>query len=231
MYTTVQDKQNWQVSKSGKVNVMYKKLEGSKSYLVLTEGTIKAPLFNFISIIYESDLYHTWLPYCQTSSTISTLSKTRKIIFQEFDLPFLSTRHACLYAFGANLLQSKGVVVIISKSCDQEKSFKGIDLPQNLESKKAIVNMMGFIVKPLSASEIHVTFLSNFDPVVKSFSYKILNYYSKKISKTIFSKLAKLAKNFEGSLYESQLKAPENREFYDYLHESLEEYLSSDFVK
>lgn len=231
IYNNVQDKQNWTISKTGKVNVMYKKLENTKSYSVLAEGLIKAPLFNFISIIYENDLYHTWLPYCQSSSTISNLSKTRKIIFQEFDLPFLSSRHACLYAFGANLLQSKGVIVIASKSCDQQKSYKGIDLPQNLESKKAQVNIMGFIVKPLSEQEIHVTFLMNFDPILKSFTYKILNYFSRKISRAIFSKLGKLCKNFKGSLFETQLKAPENQEFYDYLNESLEEYLKSEVSK
>jgi hypothetical protein len=227
IFDSVDDKNNWIEASTGDVRVLYKKIENSKCYSLITEGIIKAPLFNFISIIYETDLYHTWLPYCQRSSTIANLSKTRKIIFQEYDLPLLSTRHACLYAYGANLLQSKGAIVIVSKSCDQDKQFKGFDLPQDLSSKKAIVNIMGYIVKPLTANEIHVTFICNFDPVLKAFTYKILNYFAKKFSRGIFRKLAKLAQNFEGSRYEELLKAPENREFFDYLNQSLEEYLNS----
>ena len=227
IFDNVENKDNWVEALTGKVRVMYKKLENSKSYSFLTEGVIKAPLFNFISIVYETDLYSTWLPYCTRSSTIASLSKTRKIIFQEYDLPLLSVRHACLYAYGANLLQSKGAIVIVSKSCDEDKSFKGFELPQELNSKRAVVSIMGYIVKPVNAEEIKVTFLCNFDPVLKSFTYKILNYFAKKFSKAIFKKLAKLAQGFEGSRFEELSKAPENREFFDYLSQSLEDYLNT----
>ena len=227
IFDNVENKDDWVEALTGKVRVMYKKLDNSKSYSFLTEGLIQAPLFNFISIVYETDLYSTWLPYCTRSSTIASLSKTRKIIFQEYDLPLLSVRHACLYAYGANLLQSKGAIVIVSKSCDEGTSFKGIELPQELSSKRAVVSIMGYIVKPISANEINVTFLCNFDPVLKSFPYKILNYFAKKFSKAIFKKLARLAQGFEGSRFEELSKAPENREFFDYLSQSLEDYMNT----
>lgn len=227
VYRNVREKIGWNNVSTGDISVFYKNIPGTESYSLMTEGVIETPLFHFLSIIYETDLHHTWLPFCTKSFTIANLSRTRKIIFQEFNMPFLAVRHACLYGYGANMLQTDGAVVIISKSCDREETFKGVKLPENLKSKRAIVHIMGTIIRPLSLNKIHVTIITNFDPVVKSISYKILNYFSKKLAKGIFKKMAKLAQNFEGSIYEERMSNPENKEFYDYIHQSHLEYLNT----
>lgn len=139
----------------------------------------------------------------------------------------LATRQACIYGFGANLLKSDGVVMIVSKSCDQEPYFKGIKLPESGKAKRAVVNFLGCIVKPLSYEKIHVTMITNFDPMIKIVPYKVLNYFSRKMARGMFKKVLKKAKNFEGSEYQKRMSLPENKDFYEFLEKSQKEYLES----
>ena len=227
IYESVQVRDGWTQDSSGDISVYYKILSGNKTYSLLSEGIVNAPLFNFLSIMYETDLYHTWLSFCKKSFTITNLSRTRKIIFQEYSIPLVATRHACIYGYGANLLLSDGAVVIISKSCDGSEYFKGVKLPENLKTKKAVLYIFGAIIRPISFEKIHVTLITNFDPVIKALPYKILNYFSKKLTKGVFTKAALLAKNLQGTVYQERMESPENKEFYDYLRETQQEYLNS----
>ena len=185
------------------------------------------PIFNFITLLYEADLYHTWVPFCKKSNTFAKISRSRKIITQEYHVPLIATRQACIYGYGANLLLSHGVIVIVSRSCDQDTHFKGVKLPDPGKIPRAVVNMMGCIVRPLSYEKIHATMICNFDPVIKLVPYRILNYFSRKLAKGIFKKVVKKAKNFEGSEYQKRMQMPENKEFYDFLGKSQKEYLES----
>lgn len=227
IFEAINDKLGWIVEDSGKISVKYKNVPGTPTYTLLSEAEIDVPIFNFITLMYEADLYHTWIPFCKKSKTVAKLSRTRKIVWQEFHVPLIATRHACLHGFGANFLTTEGIIVIVSKSCDQEATFNGIKLPENSKSKRAVVNMMGCIVRPLSLNKIHATIITNFDPAIKLVPYKFLNYFSRKLAKGMFKKIMKKAKNFEGSEYQKLMTLPENREFYEFLAKTQEEYLNS----
>jgi hypothetical protein len=221
------DKQGWSVEDTGKISVKYKNVPGTPTYTLLSEAVIDVPIFNFITLMYEADLYHTWIPFCKKSSTIAKLSRTRKIVSQEFHVPLIATRQTCLHGFGANLLATQGIIAIISKSCDQASHFKGIKLPESTKGKRAIVNLMGCIVRPLSLEKIQATIITNFDPNISIVPYKFLNYFSRKMAKGMFKKIMKKARNFEGSEYQKRMKMPENREFYEFLEKTQNEYLGS----
>ena len=227
VFQSVQDKDGWVSESSGAIKVSYKNVPGTKTYSILTEGEIDVPIFNFITLLYEADLYHTWVPFCKKSNTFAKISRSRKIITQEYHVPLIATRQACIYGYGANLLLSHGVIVIVSRSCDQDTHFKGVKLPDPGKIPRAVVNMMGCIVRPLSYEKIHATMICNFDPVIKLVPYRILNYFSRKLAKGIFKKVVKKAKNFEGSEYQKRMQMPENKEFYDFLGKSQKEYLES----
>jgi hypothetical protein len=227
VFLSVQDKEGWATESTGKITVSYKNVPGTPTYSLLTEGEIDVPLFNFITLLYESDLYNTWVPFCKKSNTIAKLSRSRKIVLQEYNLPFVATRQTCLYGYGANLLISDGIVVIVSRSCDQGSTFKDVKLPDPNGVKRSVVNIMGCIVRPITYEKIHVTMISNFDPLIKIVPYKILNYFSRKLAKGIFKKIIKKAKNFEGSEYQKRINLPENKDFYSHLEKSQKEYLES----
>ena len=227
VFRCCQDKEGWITEATGKIMVSYKNIPGTPTYSLLTEAEIDVPMFNFITLMYEIDLYHTWVPFCKTSTAVANLSRTRKLLYQEYNVPLIATRQACLYGYGANLLHTDGVVVIVSKSCDQNTHFKNVKLPEIGRGKRAVVHMMGCIVRPISYEKIHATIITNFDPMIKLVPYKIMNYFSRKLAKGMFKKIIKKAKNFEGSEYQKRMNMPENREFYEFLEKSQKEYLDS----
>lgn len=225
IFEGINDTTGWNVEDSGKISVKYKNVPGTPTYTLLTEAEIDVPAFNFITLMYETDLYHTWIPFCKKSTTVAKLSRTRKILWQEYSVPLIATRQTCMHGFGANLLSTHGVIIICSKSCDQDTHFKGVKLPNHSTSSRAVVNMLGCIIKPLSYNRIKATLLTNFDPAIRLVPYKILNYFSRKMAKGIFQKAVKKAKDFEGSEYQKRMKMEENREFYEFLEKSHREYL------
>ena len=227
VFKLCQDKEGWITEATGKIKVSYKNVPGTPTYSILTEAEIDVPMFNFITLMREVDLYHTWLPFCTRSTTITNLSRSRKLIYQEFNVPLIANRQACLYGYGANLLLSDGVVVIVSKSCDQNAYFKDIKLPEIGIGKKAIINMIGSIVRPISYEKTHVTMIINFDPMIKIIPYKVLNYFSRKLAKGMIKTILTKAKNFEGSEYQKRMNMPENRNFYEFMKKSQKEYLVS----
>ncbi|OMJ70342.1 hypothetical protein SteCoe_31696 [Stentor coeruleus] len=220
----ITEKEGWHTECSGNITVRYKSVEGTRTYSLLTEAELDVPLNNYLTLIYESDLYHNWVPFCKKSYTVANLSKSKKIVTQEYHVKLIAKRHTCLYGFGVNMLSTKGCVVIYSRSCDQEQYFKGVKLPE-FTSTRAQVNVITCIIRPITLNKIHITLLSNYDPNVNYVPYRFLNFFSRKLAKGMFKRIAKLAVNFAGSEYEKRIKAEESREFYDYLEVSQAEYL------
>lgn len=227
IFEGVSDESGWIVEDAGKISIKYKNLPGTQTFILLSEAEIDVPIFNFITLMHESDLYHTWLPFCKKSKTVANLSRTHKISWQEYHVPLIATRQTCLHGFGANLLSTNGVVVFVSRSCDQKSDFKGIKLPDHSNARRAVVNLMGCIVKPLSKKKIHLTILINFDPSLTNIPNKFLSYFSRKMGKGIFKKIVEKAKSFEGSEYQKRIKIKENKEFYDFLAKTQQDYFTS----
>ena len=59
IYEYLQDRQGWVLDSKGKISVSYKNIPGTPTYSLLTEAEIDVPLFNFITLLYETDLYTT----------------------------------------------------------------------------------------------------------------------------------------------------------------------------
>lgn len=221
----VKDQDGWHSECSGEVSVKYKSVEGTKTYSLLTEATLDVPMKNYITMVFEIDLYSNWVPFCKKSYIIEKIARSRRILGLEFNVRFVPSRHTCLYGFGANLLSSEGCVVICAKSCDQKPFFKGINLPK-FDSPRAEVTALACILTPINNTRVNIKLLTNFDPNMYYVPYKILNFFSRKLAKGIFKKVAKLAVNFKGSEYEKRITCEENREFYEYIERSEKEYLA-----
>lgn len=214
-----EDKADWITEKEGPIHVSYKKVSGTPTISLMCESILEVPLFNFITLIYETDLYHSWVPFCKRSETIERISKSRKIIYSEFDVIKIAKRASCLYGYGLNMLNTDGVVMVIARSVEN------VHVPSNMTMAK--VNFFGCLIHPLSESSIHVKFISNFDPNLRFLPYSLLNWAVRKISSLMFSKLVEKTKNFNQSEYPERMKLEENIEFYKHLEESFQEYLEN----
>lgn len=221
---SVKDNTGWISECNGEISVKYKALEGTKTYSMLTEAVLNVPLKNYITMLYEVDLYPKWIPFCTKGYCVANISRSRRILVQEYNVRFTPKRHTCLYGFGANLLSTEGCVVIYAKSCDQKGHFKGITLPK-IDSTRAQVNILACILRPINETRISIQMLTNFDPNMYYLPYSILNFFTRKLAKGMFKKVAKLAANFKGSVYEQRINSEESREFYEHLARSEEEYL------
>lgn len=220
----VNDKVGWISECTGDISVKYKAVEGTKTYSMLTESILNVPLRNYITMLYEIDLYPNWLPFCTKAYCVANISRSRRVLVQEYNVRFTPKRHTCLYGFGANLLSSEGCVVIYAKSCDQKDHFKNIKLPK-IDSTRAQVNIIACILRPITETQVSIQMLTNFDPNMYYVPYKILNFFTRKLAKGMFKKIAKLAINFTGSEYEKRINSEESREFYEHLARSEAEYL------
>ena len=213
-----EDTSDWITERSDNVKVSYKKIPGSPTISLQCESVIQVPLFNFICLLYETDFYPDWLPFCKKTATIQRISKSRKIIYSEFDVLKVAKRVACLEGYGLNLLDSDGVVLIISKS---------VNGYMKLAKTEARVNFFGCMIRPLSETQILVKTISNFDPNIMFLPYKVLNWIVRKIASTIFSKITQKSKETDNSEFIARMGLEENIEFYTHLQESLKEYLDS----
>ena len=222
----VKDSTGWISECSGDISVKYKALEGTRTYSMLTEAVLDVPLKNYITMLYEVDLYPKWIPFCTKGYCVANISRSRRIIVQEYNVRFTPKRHTCMYGFGANLLSTEGCVAIYAKSCDQKAHFKGITLPK-ISSTRAQVNMLVCILRPINESRVSIQMLTNFDPNMYYLPYSILNFFTRKLAKGMFKKVAKLAANFKGSVYEQRINSEASRDFYEHIARSEEEYLRS----
>lgn len=212
------DTSDWITEQEGNVKISYKKIPDTPTISLMLESVIDVPMFNFITLLYETDLYPEWVPFCKHTNTLTKVSKSRKIILSDFDVLRVAKRSACVDGYGINLLHTDGVVLIICKSVDFYKD------DTRTMSK---INFFGCMIQPLSENTIHLKIISNFDPNVAFLPYAILNWVVRKFANTLFKKLSNKVKQFDNSPYPERMKLEENIEFYTHLKESLDEYLNS----
>jgi hypothetical protein len=194
----------------------------------MSEGDLDVSVFNMLSLVYESELYNTWVPFCKLSYTIKQVSRCRKIVYNQFSPPFIDDRDLCIYGYGANLLSTHGCILIVARSCDDKDTFMDVSLPtKDRRLVRAQLNVMACMIKPLGPNKIHLKFINNMDPKVKFLPYRMLNLFSRKFAKRLFKMISKKASNFSGSKHEEYTKLPQNVPFYDHIAKTLDEYFKN----
>ena len=210
------DDKDWVTENAGSVQVSYKKVPGTPTVSLRCEGVVEVPIFNFISLVYETELYPDWVPFCRSCKMVERVSRSKKIIFSEFDVVKVAKRAVCLVGYGYNLLNTDGLVMIVSKSVESGNLSK---------YTMAKLNFFGCLIRPLTENSIQVKIISNFDPKISFLPYSLLNWLVRKMAKTIFEKITEESKKFENSEYPKRMLLPENLEFYEHLQRSRDEYL------
>jgi len=216
VYNMFNDTEDWVVENStGPVRILYKKVPDTPTYSILCESTLPIPLFNFLSLIYETDSYPTWMPFCVDSEVLQSISRSRKVVRISSSVgPY--KREVCMEGYGANLLLKEGAVMIVCKSLEDSKA----DQLYHTKKTRAEVTMFGCLIRPIGKDSISVKVISNFDPKIKFLPYKLLNFFMRKLAKTIFNKITEKAANLDPGKFQNPL----NRDFYNHINESLKEF-------
>lgn len=220
----VNDRDNWATESNG---ISYKPVLGTPTVSLLMESTLDVPLEHFLAIVYETELYPMWLPFCKSTTLVAQLGRTRKILLNEFSVARVLHRESVLYGFGFNLLHSHGAVLLCCHSCDEASSFKGVSLPPEGETQRIHLKAMGCLLTPLSPVRTHVRLVTNVDPKLRVIPYKLLNFFLRKFAKGLFSKLSQLAANYENSEFQYRRNEESHKAFYEHINKSLEVYFSA----
>eukprot|EP01101_Sappina_pedata_P001057 TRINITY_DN11170_c0_g1_i1.p1 TRINITY_DN11170_c0_g1~~TRINITY_DN11170_c0_g1_i1.p1 ORF type:complete len:395 (+),score=120.67 TRINITY_DN11170_c0_g1_i1:30-1214(+) len=183
---------------------------GIKSFRV--EGIIDAPLVNVSALFSEVDLFPSWVPKVGSLGLlevceIARLSKSSVVMFGAIGMPWpMAPRAMNIVAFGAEELEKKGFVVIVSKS--HEKFPEGYTAPSHCKNANNVAMIIdgGAILKPVSPTQ---TFISSYFMVNPNISYlpsSFVNFGLKHFAHLGFVMLGRKAETIEGSEYEKRIK-------------------------
>lgn len=216
-----QDESDWISEKEGNIHISYKKVKNTPTISIKCESIIDVPLFDFLTLIYETDLYPDWVPFCKSSKTLQKISRSKKVVVCEFDVIHIAKRAACVLGYGYNLLHTEGYVLIVSKS-----------IPTTYKTSYTLseLNFFGCLLHPISKSSISVKLISNMDPKIYILPYSLLNWAVRKMARLMFEKLTEKSKQFSSSSSPNHAILPENSDFYEHLSRSLREYFESNRI-
>ena len=204
----------------------YRKEEGERFVtLRFTVDRIKIPFFNLISLLYETELYHHWFPFCKQSFDHMKISKTCKVCYQELIFPFpLKNRETIVCGKGVNRMNHNGTVLVMSKSyrlvnddriTSKVGEFTSERRPEGLVEN--VIHFYGFEISPVSPNELSLRVCMLVDPQIPLIPDAMINYASKKFGDDMINKLLVFSQDFKGTEFEEKLKSSENAEFYAWL--------------
>lgn len=209
---------------------------GMKMYLQKNEGDrlvtlkfsvdkVKIPIFNLLSLCYETDLYDLWFPFCKASFDYMRLNKASKICFQELFMPFpLSNRENIMFGYGANRIYHNGTLLVIAKSlclvdCPLIKEQVGVFHSDRRKQGlvECIVHFYGFEISPISADEVSLRVVMHVDPQISVIPDSLINFATKQLGEEMVNKMLKFGRDFKGTQYEQRLKDSKNADFYHWM--------------
>ena len=213
-------------NKKNNVKMWYKKEDGERFVtLRFTVDRIKIPFFNLITLLYETDLYHYWFPFCKQSFDYMKVNKTCKVCYQELIFPFpLKNRETIICGKGINRMNHNGTVLVMSKSYQLENDprvrqkvgeFKSERRPEGLVEN--VVHFYGFEISPVSPTELSLRVCMLVDPKIPLIPDSMINFASKKFGDDMINKLLVFSQDLSGTEFEDKLKSSENAEFYAWL--------------
>ena len=119
---------------------MYTKRDTNDNYVFikLEIERIKIPIFNFLALIKEIDLYPNWFPTCKKAEIVAEFPRGREMCNFIYSYPYpFDNRISQLFGSGLNLMRTdKSIVVLARSTCliDQFKELpilRDIQFPQN----------------------------------------------------------------------------------------------------
>lgn len=212
----------WHTEVRGAVTVHTLMRPDEPTITIKSEGELEIPAFQLLALLYETDLFPTWVPFCRRAHTVAELSLVKKVIYEYFRLPLMADRDVVLHGYGVNALQEQGTLVVVAQSV-REGQFPNVAVPPlQAGLVRAQVHFFGGLIRPLTRTHTHFQLITNFDPNLRNVPYGVLNWASRKLGKRIFKTIARQAAKFAHSEHEKRVQA--NSPFYQHIRSSLEEF-------
>ena len=209
------DKSAWTVvtspQREGDLEVLFKTEPTESSHTFLLTSVLEVPLFNIAAVIYETDLYSTWMPRVKKSTPLGTLGVFEKAVKIEFQVIWpLATRDMVVLGYGVDLIEENAILCTMHSVSRHDS----IDIPETRDGEvRLFMNIGGFRCEFLEDDKTKMQLVMNIDPKVPAAPEMLLNFAIRQVICWIFHNLERAAKFDGSSVYAERIKC--NSGFYE----------------
>ncbi|GMI34916.1 hypothetical protein TrCOL_g13875 [Triparma columacea] len=181
------------------------------------EGTLEdVPLFEQLSVLRETDLFHLWAPFVPRAKKLLQVTKIELVSWFVISVPLFGlSRDAVFHAFGCDCMADSGSVLIVASSVD---SYPGADVPKEPKgwgSGRMIVRSFQGLVTITSPTSATTKLIANIDPRL-ALPQKLIDFAMKKMCGVLLLCLQKMARKVvKNPLSQHAQKIREDVEFYE----------------
>lgn len=202
---------SWKHAKYPSYELWYTYTESGNLVSVI-EGILNASLFSTLAIIRESDLHGEWIPFLQESHMVYEVSPFSQVVSQVIKLPWpLQDRETVFVGAGFDCLSSpddKCIMLVGQSMPDDATSYLGLPI-QPKQAKKTRLHLEAFTFCFYPSSDPQKTLTKQImavDPRISYIPSSIQHAVVRQLVSKLFSNIQKLAKSFNGSIYESRVQ-------------------------
>lgn len=170
----------------------------------------------------EQDLSTSWLPFLKSATSLRQCSKASQVVHQYFEYPFpLGKRDCIIYAFGVDVIEELGCVMIFMTSPPTEATeYMGAKIPPPRKKVQRIpTNYVVWMIFPVDSGRgVRFEQYANVNPGVSLKALQaLISWGIKTLVRGQFDCIGKLATNFHNSQYATRTDL--NPKFYSWLQE------------
>ncbi|GMH56731.1 hypothetical protein TrRE_jg11493, partial [Triparma retinervis] len=181
------------------------------------EGTLEdVPLFEQLSVLRETDLFHLWAPFVPRAKKLLQVTKIELVSWFIVSVPLFGlSRDAVFHAFGCDCMEKDGSVLIVANSVE---TFQGVEIPKEPKgwgAARMIVRSFQGLVTITSPTSATTKLIANIDPRL-SLPQKLIDFAMKKMCGVLLLCLQKMAKKVvKNPSSQHAQKIREDTEFYE----------------
>jgi len=177
----LEEKKNYIKINNPDFELYYKK--GKSDITLQFEKEVEIDVVDFMSLIYEVEIYPKWFPFTYHAETILQVGKAKKLIYMINDIPVLSNRDFLVYGFGVNRVAEKKCIYLLCKSIEESSGIfkEQCERKQNKNFVRADIKIFGYEINIINKNRLLIKGVLNCDPKIKVIPQFLINSVSQKV--------------------------------------------------
>ena len=177
----LEEKKNYIKINNPDFEMCYKK--GKTEITLQFEKEVEIDVVDFMSLIYEVEIYPKWFPFTYHAETLLQVGKAKKLIYMINNIPVLSDRDFLVYGFGVNCVAEKKCIYLLCKSIDESSGIfkEQCERKGNKNFVRADIKLFGYEINIISKNRLLIKGVLNCDPKIKVIPQFLINSVSQKV--------------------------------------------------
>jgi hypothetical protein len=181
-----------------------------------------------LQMFYEVEYYDKWIPSICKPKVLKYLTKSKKILYLNFNLPIVQERDILLYSFVNNKLKENKSIQFLCKSADEEEALKCRNIISNSESfiRMDLMNSC-FDIKIQNDDKIILSGYISIDPRLKGLNDNFIEVFTLQYVSKMLSNMQNLME-LPDNEFEKKIKKNLSRDlcidFYNFINREIKKY-------